>query len=271
LGEAPSLVDVDWHRGAFDLPQADGFGVDQPLGQCLGRGGHVHRAGWRQLLHARGNVDSRSNNVDLEAEVGRDGAIEDDVRVDADADEVSHASVTQVALHADGGQAGPDGMVFIRDGRSKYREHAVAQAPAKSSCVPAYLPDHDLKRRLEVSGGGFRIQRFDGGGRAFDVGKQDRDTFDFADIGRLTGGATMEGRKSLAASRTEPVARRIAEAAGRAGNAERRPATRAKAGSVLVAAITDWTTHLCPPMSGRHCSEAPDAASRSEAHLISTR
>src|SRR5207245_3703038 len=123
------------------------------------------------------------------------------------------------------------------------------QAPAKSSRVSAHLPDQDLKRRLQAGRRCFRIQSFNGIGCPFDVSKQDRDTFEFADLCPATNWSLPTGSQRLAASGTKAGTSLIAEATGRTSGTELRSATCAEPGFLLVVGITDWTTHRrlrCP-------------------------
>src|SRR5260221_14628456 len=59
-------------------------------------------------------------------------------------------------------------------------------------------------------------------------------------------GRPLQRNQSLAASGTKSIAHLIAEAAGRAGNPERRSATCAESGFLLVVRITIWTAHHAP-------------------------
>ena len=171
---ARRLIDLDRRGGSFDIPRPQAADLDQSLGQRLGLAGHEHRA-WRcQLLHARGHVNHRPDNIDLEPQLGRDRAIENVARVESDAHHLAHVDVAQIALHTERREARPHGMVLVCNGCPEDRQNAIAEPTADDALIAMHETNHDLDGRLEAAKSGLRVEAFDRRRRSLEVSEKDR-------------------------------------------------------------------------------------------------
>ena len=83
-------------------------------------------------------------------------------------------------LHRQGGIAGAQGMVFMRDGGAKQGHDAVAQHLIHGALEAVHRIHHALKGRVQQPLGGFRVYAADELCRVLEVGKEDRHLLAFA-------------------------------------------------------------------------------------------
>ena len=79
-------------------------------------------------------MDHRSDDVEPDAEVGRDGAVQHLARVQPDPCAIGHAGLPQLALDVEAGEAGAHRVVLVRDRRP---EQCQDTAPSRRQTTPS--------------------------------------------------------------------------------------------------------------------------------------
>ena len=90
-------------------------------------------------------------------------------------------------LHRQGGIAGAQGVVFVRDGGAKQGHNAIAEHLVHRALEAMHGVHHEVDGRIEELLGGFGIETADEFGGVLEIGKQHRDLFAFAFQGRARG------------------------------------------------------------------------------------
>ena len=111
----------------------------------------------------RRDMDHRPDDIDLDAEIRGDGAVEHLTRVQPDPCPPGHTSLAQFALDAEAGKAGAHRVVLMGDRRAEQRQDTVAQPPADHALVAMDQPHHDLHRGLDLAERRLRIEALDRG------------------------------------------------------------------------------------------------------------
>ena len=165
-------------------------------------------------------------------------------------------------LHRQGGVAGAQGVIFMRQRRAEQRHDAVAQNLIDGPFVAVHRIHHDMQDRIEILSHLFRIELFHHAGRTADVGEQYGHVFalpfdkaprrqnffrqvlgnDGFSSGRFSGRRPRDA-KTLAALAAKFRARPVRLAAVRTAHIERRAALVAKARVVGIFGLAMRTLH----------------------------
>jgi hypothetical protein len=152
-------------------------------------------AGLRHLLHARGQVRRLTDRRIVHVQVAADRAHDDLAGVEPDPDlhrdALGALDLLGVAadglLHPEGGVAGADGVILVRDGGAEERYDPVTHHLIHRPLVPVDRLHHALEDGVERAARFFRIavgQELHG---ALEVGEQHGDLLALADHGGARG------------------------------------------------------------------------------------
>jgi hypothetical protein len=88
--------------------------------------------------------------------------------------------LTQGALHGQGGVAGSQGVILMRQGGAEQGHDAVTQHLVDGALEAVHSVHHGVQGRVQQLLGGFRVEIFNECGRVGDISKQHGDLFAFA-------------------------------------------------------------------------------------------
>ena len=187
--DAQHLVDVQRSADALDLGRAQVAELEIALGQFVGVLADHDRAGRGQPFQPRGQAGRMADRHVIRVQVVlADRADHDRAAVHADADlQVDALLAAQplgvappAFLHPQRGEQRPLGVVFVGQRCAEQREDAVAHGLRHVALVAMDRVHHELERRVDDRARVFRVEVFDEGHRALDVGEQRGDRLAFA-------------------------------------------------------------------------------------------
>ena len=157
LAGSDHVVNLDGSIEALYRHGAEGLDLHEVLGQAEGFGGDPDGARGGELLHAGGQVGGLANGCVVHTEVRADRPHNDLSGVQPhsypDRDTESAERLLGVTLHqllhAQGGVAGPHGMVLVGDGRAEQRHDPVAHHLVHGPLVTVDRLHHALEHRVE--------------------------------------------------------------------------------------------------------------------------
>ena len=167
----------------LDRHGPQGLHLHQALHQTQRGGGQQDGARRRELFHARRQVHRLPDGGIVHVQVVADGphhhlaGVQPYPCLERQALRATHlvAVAPQRRLHGQGGVAGPQGVVLMRNGGAKQGHNAIAQHLVHRALVAVHRVHHQMQGGVQELPGGFRVESLDEPCGVLEVGKQHGD------------------------------------------------------------------------------------------------